>query len=573
MRKIAGVFLFFLFIAFSDLSYGGITTSSGITQTAPVASVPSGASVYVTQQPPYNTDGANVGYALNQFWSYAGNFWYSIETANSGFATWQYQSVISAPTCNLVITCKAAYGTYLLLSSYAGNAFNITRSSDSTTLAVGFVNGVANWAAVNAFCLGTVCGVNTIYDQSGGGFDLTQSTFANMPRIYGSYATNKRGISFDGFGNTRNLSNAAITFTAVKSNTLALVASVTAQVNNITGADAAFLDIGNPTQVLTYYESPQNQDVSGLYYNQSGSNLKFTGLYPQQGVPSLYLFRSNNGPISAWVNNFTGIGNASLTATAATGLLLGGSTVAPSTPGSFDMSALVIYDSTVSTANIQLLQQSIYQDNGIQPQVTDGGILQGDSETCCVVMGGTNVPQATAWGNLLSRALLHPVYTVNLGINGLTLASMVTQATNYSTRLLRAGTNQFVVVWGGTNDIANSAVVTAATVYANMQTACATWKAAGYKCIIVSPLPRNSGFSGGQTSGGFEATRQSLETLLLANTTWADCYVDIVADPVIGPAAAAANATLFQDGIHVTNPVGNAYVLSDIAACARKVLP
>jgi non-reducing end alpha-L-arabinofuranosidase len=71
--------------------------------------------------------------------------------------------------------CVAAHSTVrALYRSYAGNLYQIRRSSDNTTRNIGVLTsgGVANAAAQDSFCAGTSCVITILYDQSGRGNDL-----------------------------------------------------------------------------------------------------------------------------------------------------------------------------------------------------------------------------------------------------------------------------------------------------------------------------------------------------------------------------------------------------------------
>ncbi|WP_433500823.1 arabinofuranosidase catalytic domain-containing protein [Sphaerimonospora sp. CA-214678] len=71
--------------------------------------------------------------------------------------------------------CVAAHSTTrALYDSYAGNLYQVRRSSDNTTrnIAVLTAGGVANAAAQDSFCAGTTCVITVVYDQSGRGNDL-----------------------------------------------------------------------------------------------------------------------------------------------------------------------------------------------------------------------------------------------------------------------------------------------------------------------------------------------------------------------------------------------------------------
>lgn len=77
----------------------------------------------------------------------------------------------------LLDTYTGAGAAYSLrkLSSAATNAVQIRRTSDSSTTNIGFAGADLNTAAVNSFCTGTTCVVQTWYDQSGSGNHLSES--------------------------------------------------------------------------------------------------------------------------------------------------------------------------------------------------------------------------------------------------------------------------------------------------------------------------------------------------------------------------------------------------------------
>ena len=78
----------------------------------------------------------------------------------------------------------AAYSTRRL-NGNVSECMVIRRASDSTTTTIGFdANGNIDEAAINTFCSGTTCTVQTWIDQSGNGNNATQATPANQPTIY-----------------------------------------------------------------------------------------------------------------------------------------------------------------------------------------------------------------------------------------------------------------------------------------------------------------------------------------------------------------------------------------------------
>ncbi|WP_197288533.1 arabinofuranosidase catalytic domain-containing protein [Nocardia sp. NRRL S-836] len=71
--------------------------------------------------------------------------------------------------------CVAAHSTVrALFGSYAGNLYQVRRSSDNTTrnIPVLTAGGNANASTQDTFCAGTSCVVTVVYDQSGRGNDL-----------------------------------------------------------------------------------------------------------------------------------------------------------------------------------------------------------------------------------------------------------------------------------------------------------------------------------------------------------------------------------------------------------------
>jgi hypothetical protein len=92
------------------------------------------------------------------------------------------------PLCNIV-SCTYAFSTERHMVSSATAAFQVERTVDSTMQDVGFLgNGRVNTATVDAFCNAAVSGVisrdcfiSKVYDQSGNGCVIYNSTSTAMP--------------------------------------------------------------------------------------------------------------------------------------------------------------------------------------------------------------------------------------------------------------------------------------------------------------------------------------------------------------------------------------------------------
>jgi len=97
----------------------------------------------------------------------------------------------------------AAYSLRQLSSTYSGDAIRVRRLSDNTETNIGFVNNELDTTTLDTFCSGTDGFVTTWYDQSGNGYDATQTTASNQPKIYDSVSgvieeNGKPAVEFDG---------------------------------------------------------------------------------------------------------------------------------------------------------------------------------------------------------------------------------------------------------------------------------------------------------------------------------------------------------------------------------------
>jgi len=80
--------------------------------------------------------------------------------------------------------CVAAHSTVrALFHAYAGNLYQVRRSSDNTTREVGLLSagGYVNAAAQDSFCAGTTCVITVVYDQSGRGNNLWYQGSSQVP--------------------------------------------------------------------------------------------------------------------------------------------------------------------------------------------------------------------------------------------------------------------------------------------------------------------------------------------------------------------------------------------------------
>ena len=101
----------------------------------------------------------------------------------------------------------AAYSLRLLNTDYTGDAVVVRRASDNTTQNIGFIDGELDTDTLDTFCSGTDGFVATWHDQSGNGYDSTNATASEQPKIYDSSTgiileNGKPAVSFDGVDDT-----------------------------------------------------------------------------------------------------------------------------------------------------------------------------------------------------------------------------------------------------------------------------------------------------------------------------------------------------------------------------------
>lgn len=149
----------------------------------------------------------------------------------------------------------------------------------------------------------------------------------------------------------------------------------------------------------------------------------------------------------------------------------------------------------------------------------------------------------------------------NYAVSGQTAAQMQADAASQIDVILSHANNRITLIaWSGTNDLYFGASAT--TTYDRIKAYAQARKAAGWRVILLSVLPRtNSG-----TPAGFETDRQAVNASLradfptgtayssvLTGASYADYLVDVGNDATIGQAGQTTNTTYYLDLVHLTN--------------------
>lgn len=97
---------------------------------------------------------------------------------------WETATAVTGLIDDVGVAAYKAFSLRLLRSAYAGSAIKVRRSSDSTTLDVGFTTaGVLDTAALLSFAGSGSAFIDTWYDQSGNARDMAQPSATAQPRI------------------------------------------------------------------------------------------------------------------------------------------------------------------------------------------------------------------------------------------------------------------------------------------------------------------------------------------------------------------------------------------------------
>lgn len=116
-----------------------------------------------------------------------------------GGASYGYGSAgVAALPLDGLANAAAAYSFRKLRTAYTGNAIRIRRASDSEELDFGFVGNAFDTASVSAWLGGSDGFIKVVYDQSGNGRDITQSSTSFQPQYIASAINSLPAARFDG---------------------------------------------------------------------------------------------------------------------------------------------------------------------------------------------------------------------------------------------------------------------------------------------------------------------------------------------------------------------------------------
>lgn len=103
---------------------------------------------------------------------------------------------------DLYTNSVAAWSLKKLRTAYTGNCIRVRRSSDNTEQNIGFSGSSIDTTSLLSFCSGTNGFVTTWYDQSGNGYNMTQTNATLQPQIVSAgsliVSGSRPAMQFDG---------------------------------------------------------------------------------------------------------------------------------------------------------------------------------------------------------------------------------------------------------------------------------------------------------------------------------------------------------------------------------------
>jgi len=241
------------------------------------------------------------------------------------------QNVSQLKLLDIYTGATGAYSLRLLKIGYSGNCIKVRRSDTDATQDIGFSGNVIDSSALETFCDGNDGFVDTWYDQSGNGNNITTTADADEPRIVNS-GTYDGGVVFDSAAKRLNFFN-------------------------VDGDHTFFLVINTSDTGATLFDGRTNGGGFVLAMTSGSSNTIISNLV---GTPTFYL----DGVVQSWSTRgdvYTAINGSQKLITFAD--LDIASTVTEFTPmymgdyaGGFELSPatvneIIIYGSTLSSAN------------------------------------------------------------------------------------------------------------------------------------------------------------------------------------------------------------------------------
>lgn len=232
---------------------------------------------------------------------------YSVLVTNSAGSALSDDATVSvSPVIDFLLdnyTGAVGFSLRKLRDAYAGDAIEVRRASDDTTLDIGFVGEDLDTAAIETFCAGTTGYVSKWYDQVGSN-DAVQSTLTAQPIIYesGAVVVNEFGrpaVRFfdDNTAAIESRLNTSGFWAALDAPWVAV--SAVYSLNAITAGAAIAVHYGNMMRMSHFDGRPRAQivrDGGGAFTTAAISDI------PELNTTTVRLDSADKSFLSIWLN-------------------------------------------------------------------------------------------------------------------------------------------------------------------------------------------------------------------------------------------------------------------------------
>ena len=535
------------------MTEGGSQPTQVPAQPLPVRPAPN-----VTQRPPGPADGPPA-YAQDEHWLDGDGHSWSMRDKGDGQTMWLFLEPTALPLDEIGGRRPiAAYGTRRLTAAYAGPAINVVRASDGAALDIGFLqSGALDETLLAGFCASTECRVAKWYDQSGTGNDATQDAPIARPAIRLSHRT----------GNALSLIWDFEMTSGAPPRYLVLPDGV-----SLSSGDMGLLWTGrfhNASMISPLVELGTDDDPFGFgFWDAHGDfyigDAKHVGELPGHAstTPAIGLISTSpDGTITNFRNHLVAIGKL-ISATHQGGFI--GKTKAFDQYGMIELSSLILYPRSLTPAERFYGMQAMSETFAIPQQQQDTYVVDGDSISQGIASLYLQSYQRDMERLLPSGLVLYDAAWAGKSLGGPN--GLIDRFRPFTSHLYNPNArNNILSVLAGTNDLQNGE--TGEHVFELLKRYATAARQTGFKVVVCSVIPRRS------FTPAIETERQRLNSLLASR--WqdiADGFVDLAADPLLGPTDALSDHNVYiTDGTHLTD-FGYQTLAGDMAQVVNRLM-
>lgn len=494
---------------------------------------------------------------------------YAVNRVSGTYATWIKDRSFRPLIGDMAIP-SAIWWLSKVVSAYAGQCINVTNETLATSSDIGFDQfGNLDTLALAKFLRGSRGLVNTWYDQSGNGHDLTSSG-ANRPVIN---SVKKVGSLYGVIFETGTIYNGV----TIPDQFMTIPSSLTGTSNSVTMGclcsfasslrDAPIIELAGSDSNFTAIGKRNASGSSGFNVYQNSAQ-RVNSLHQPKIADNFLMASIGASTINYWGNDTVSAAGTSLSGVSFAGGKVGGTTnifvnaSSVAQNGGGIIAGLFVSNSVHSVSLQRQLFRACAEQYKITPQARANIVFDGDSIT--EGAGATNFDNTSS--NFNERSY-YPVRVYNVGQGGGTTSSQNANRSRWVTQIYKSGAPMNLIVLGiGTNNL--NAGNSSATVISGIQEYIDAVKLVGYEIVLCSILPRASFISTAK-----ETERLAVNDHLKNNwqSMGAIGYVNYDNEGTMGRNTFVVNTSYYFDGTHPTTD-GYALLATYIAHTVEPII-